>query len=61
MNYEDILDKEKKTKTYKDYIKNYILDNVVTGLFFGFGHFLAYALLNTENFKGLRMLAYRSQ
>jgi hypothetical protein len=42
MNYADFLENEKKTKSYKEYIKNYIIDSLITGFFFGLGHFLAY-------------------
>ena len=33
----------------------------MTGFFFGCGHFIAYALLSSEYFKGLRMLANRDK
>jgi hypothetical protein len=58
MDYEDFQrDAQKKSTTWKEYIKNNLLNPFVYGFMFGVGHFVAFLILEQDIFKRLRVHA----
>lgn len=52
----DELNNEQKPKTWGEYFKQYVLESIMLGFFFGIGHFLAFQLLKLKPFNDLKML-----
>lgn len=57
MDWHDFIEKKNETKTWKDYIKNYIFTPFLYGFAFGIGHFIAFLILEQNIFKNLRQYA----
>ena len=57
MDWHDFIEKKNETKTWKDYITNFILTPFAYGLAFGLGHFIAFLILEQNIFVKLRPYA----
>ena len=55
MEWEEFLKANRKdTKGFMDFLKKWVFNAFMSGLFFGIGHFIAYQILEIPNFKKLR-------
>ena len=54
MNWNDFIERKNETKTWRDFITNYMLSPFIYGVAFGLGHFVAYLILEQNIFVKLR-------
>ncbi len=57
MDWQDFIEKKDETKTWKDFITNFILTPFTYGFAFGLGHFIAFLILEQNIFVRLRPFA----